>query len=141
MAVNPLTYLVAIVFSVWLVNVLGESDLTIFVLAAFPIVGLTALSKSPIGEEVQKSLEAELPGSLSSMQQPDPWSAPAKTFTELALPNSLFPNLLSLLNSHSSLSYALRPATVSISSGSYTQADDLPHPTHMFAILNAVYLL
>lgn len=64
LAVNPLTYLLAIVFSVWLVNVLGESDLTIFVLAAFPIVGLTALSKSPVGEQVQKSLEAELPGVL-----------------------------------------------------------------------------
>eukprot|EP00892_Ulva_mutabilis_P009093 jgi/Ulvmu1/6556/UM003_0192.1 len=62
LAVNPLTYLVAIGLSVWLVNVLGESDLTIFVLAAFPIVGLTALSKSPIGQQVQKSLEAELPG-------------------------------------------------------------------------------
>lgn len=69
LAVNPLTYLVAIVFSVWLVNVLGESDLTIFVLAAFPIVGLTALSKSPIGEEVQKSLEAELPGALSFLHR------------------------------------------------------------------------
>lgn len=65
LAVNPLTYLVAIGLSVWLVNVLGESDLTIFVLAAFPIVGLTALSKSPVGEQVAKSLEAELPGVLS----------------------------------------------------------------------------
>jgi hypothetical protein len=65
-AVNPVTYGVAIGVSVLLVQLLGEKDITIFLLAAFPVVGLTALSKSPIGSQVQRSLNAKLPGGRRS---------------------------------------------------------------------------
>lgn len=61
LAVNPLTYLAAIALAVQLVQLLGERDLTIFVLAAAPIVGLTALSRSPLGSQVQADLNAKLP--------------------------------------------------------------------------------
>ena len=61
-AVNPLTYGVGIAISLFVVKVLGERDFIVFALAAFPVVGLTALSKSPIGAQVVKSLEAKLPG-------------------------------------------------------------------------------
>ena len=63
-AVNPLTYGVGIAISLFVVKVLGERDYIIFALAALPVVGLTALSKSPIGAQVVKSLEAKLPGAV-----------------------------------------------------------------------------
>lgn len=65
-AVNPLTYGVGIAISLLVVKIVGEVDFIIFGLAAFPVVGLTALSKSPIGAQVVKSLEAKLPGAVTS---------------------------------------------------------------------------
>jgi hypothetical protein len=54
---------------VLLVNVLGDSQLTVFLLASFPVVGLTALSNSPIGKRVQDRLEEQLPG-VDILNQP-----------------------------------------------------------------------
>lgn len=68
-AVNPLTYGVGIAISLFVVKVLGERDYIIFALAALPVVGLTALSKSPIGAQVVKSLEAKLPDLEQDAQQ------------------------------------------------------------------------
>ena len=71
-AVNPLTYLVAIAFCVAVVNRVGDSDSLLFVLAALPVAGLTALSKSSAGREIADKVAAELPGAfaLSGSSQP-----------------------------------------------------------------------
>lgn len=61
-AVNPLTYLFAIVVAIGLVKWLGDSDELVFFLAALPVCGLTALARSPVGEAVQEQLEDQLPG-------------------------------------------------------------------------------
>lgn len=63
-AVNPLTYLAAIGLCVALVNAFGDSDATLLLLAAFPVVGLTALSKSSAGQAVADNLQEQLPGAL-----------------------------------------------------------------------------
>ena len=67
-AVNPLTYLVAIVACALFVNRFGDSNAVLLVLAALPVVGLTSLSKSSVGKEVQDNLEQQLPGVLLNSQ-------------------------------------------------------------------------
>lgn len=65
LAVNPVAYVLGIALAVKIVSVLGDSNATVFILAAFPVVGLTVLSKSPVGKRVQEDLEAQLPGASS----------------------------------------------------------------------------
>lgn len=67
-AVNPLTYIGGIALAVKIVSVVGDTDLVIGLLAALPVVGLTALSKSPVGKRVMANLEAQLPGAAPQRQ-------------------------------------------------------------------------
>ena len=66
-AVNPISYLVAIVLCVLFVNQVGDSNIALLILAALPVVGLTALSKSSAGKQVQDDLERKLPGARAHM--------------------------------------------------------------------------
>jgi hypothetical protein len=68
-AVNPATYLLAIGLCVVLVNKFAVGDAGLLLLAAFPVVGLTLLSKSDAGRDVAKRLEEQLPGTLPCLVQ------------------------------------------------------------------------
>lgn len=58
---SPVFYLVAGIGAIGALSFTGETVGPVIVLSALPVVGLTALSKSDLGKQVQEKLEAELP--------------------------------------------------------------------------------
>lgn len=58
---SPLFYLVGGLAAIKLVSSFGETSASILVFASAPIVLLTALSKSSLGQQVQESLNEKLP--------------------------------------------------------------------------------
>jgi len=58
---SPVFYLLAGIGAIGALSLTGETVGPVIVLSALPVVGLTALSKSDLGKQVQVKLEAELP--------------------------------------------------------------------------------